>query len=181
MEENDNVKLYKMLMKKLDKISNVKQSTDTIHDVLGLSYLSIIDNLLDDNLSLKNLMIGKKSSNKIFADYYLSIGDFDLNEYEKHNDYDIDLEKLNDDAKILIIFDEFAQCIWSCKSIDENHRNKCNNLCLKFFRYLHLSADDYKLQYYYDDIKKEKHDINKALNEWIWKPENMDKWLDWRL
>lgn len=35
--------------------------------------------------------------------------------------------------------------------------------------------------YDYDKIKETKHDINKELIEWIWKPKHYKKWIDWQL
>ncbi len=37
------------------------------------------------------------------------------------------------------------------------------------------------LSYDYNEISEVNHDINRALIEWTWKPENMDKWIDWKL
>jgi hypothetical protein len=35
--------------------------------------------------------------------------------------------------------------------------------------------------YDYKTIKETKHDINKEFIEWVWKPENMNKWKEWKL
>lgn len=44
-----------------------------------------------------------------------------------------------------------------------------------------LSENSIIFEYDYDGMKREKHDINKELIEYIYKPENMCKWKDWRL
>ena len=33
----------------------------------------------------------------------------------------------------------------------------------------------------FGEIREKNHDINKAFVEWVWKPENRNKWIDWRL
>jgi hypothetical protein len=36
-------------------------------------------------------------------------------------------------------------------------------------------------EYDTEHIKQTKHDINKDFTEWVWKPDNRDKWYEWKL
>jgi hypothetical protein len=78
-------------------------------------------------------------------------------------------KKLNCNPNGMYILERYQDKIeWSY-----NDHDNVNNYC--------IFDNPSIFTYNYKEIKEIKHNINKDFVEWVWKPENMDKWTEWKL
>jgi hypothetical protein len=72
----------------------------------------------------------------------------------------------------------------TCRIANDNIYDKCAKKHLKSNKKKKNEALDNSLfifTYNYTKIKETKESINRDLIEWVWKPENMDKWKVWKI